>query len=189
MCILDKFDNVIRRTVILILSVLCRWHVGLSSIPKYVHVGTQPWALNGRCPSPFSEDRVPSCHLWTGSTPDGTTKKYLFIKRRRVLMQVIINPWSRKIGSWTGAIDVTYHGYAMRKIQPLCIKTVTCKSKGFLCLFGHNNRIHCFCLKNLNLFSQNITFRVINYLNLVEKIIWNWNVDEVSVPIISKDIS
>ena len=81
-----------------------------------------------------------------------------------------------------------YHGYATRKILPLCIKTVTCKSKGFLCLFGHNSRIHCFCLKNLNLFSQNITFRVINYLNLVEKIIRNWNVDEVSVPIISKDI-
>ena len=38
------------------------------------------------------------------------------------------------------------------------------------------------------MFSQNITFRVINYLNLVEKIIRNWNVDEVSVPIISKDI-
>ena len=32
------------------------------------------------------------------------------------------------------------------------------------------------------------TFRVINYLNLVEKIIRNRNVDEVSVPIISKDI-
>ena len=82
----------------------------------------------------------------------------------------------------------TYHGYAMRKILPLCIKTVTGKSKGFPCLFGHNSRIHCFCLKNLNLFSQNITFRVINYLNLVEKINRNWNVDEVSVPIISKDI-
>ena len=27
-----------------------------------------------------------------------------------------------------------YHGYAMRKILPLCRKTVTCKSKGFLCL-------------------------------------------------------
>ena len=67
-------------------------------------------------------------------------------------------------------------------------KTVTCKSKGFLCLFGHNSCKHCFCLKNLNLFSQNITFRVINYLNLLEKIIRNWNVDEVSVPIISKDI-
>ena len=62
-----------------------------------------------------------------------------------------------------------YHGYAMRKILPLCRKTVTCKSKGFLCLFGHNSRIHCFWLKNLNLFSQNITFRVINYLNLVAK--------------------
>ena len=84
--------------------------------------------------------------------------------------------------------SMSYHGYAMRKILPLCRKTVTCKSKGFLCLFSHNNRIHCFCLKNLNLFSQNITFRVINYLNLVEKIIRNWNVDEVSVPIISKDI-
>ena len=83
----------------------------------------------------------------------------------------------------------TYHGYAMRKILPLSRKTVTCKSKVFLCLFGHNSRIHCFWLKNLNLFSQNITFRVINYLNLVEKIIRNWNVDEVSVPIISKDIS
>ena len=82
----------------------------------------------------------------------------------------------------------TYHGYAMRKILPLCIKTVTGKSKGFLCLFGHNSRIHCFWLKNQNLFSQNITFRVINYLNLVEKIIRNWNVDGVSVPIISKDI-
>ena len=81
-----------------------------------------------------------------------------------------------------------YHGYAMSKILPLCRKTVTCKSKGFLCLFDHNSRIHCFWLKNLNLFSQNITFRVINYLNLVEKIIRNWNVDEVSVPIISKDI-
>ena len=46
-----------------------------------------------------------------------------------------------------------YHGYAMRKILPLSIKTVTCKSKGFLCLFGHNSCIHCFCLKNLNLFS------------------------------------
>ena len=67
-------------------------------------------------------------------------------------------------------------------------KTVTCKSKGLLCLFGHNSRIHCFWPKNLNLFSQSITFRVINYLNLVEKIIRNWNVDEVSVPIISKDI-
>ena len=84
---------------------------------------------------------------------------------------------------------LAYHGYAMRKILPLCIKTVRCKSKGFLCLFGHNSRIHCFCLKNLNLFSQNIAFRVINYLNVVEKIIRNWNVDEVSVPIISKDIS
>ena len=84
--------------------------------------------------------------------------------------------------------DSPYHGYAMRKILPLCIKTVTFKSKGFLCLFDHNSRIHCFWLKNLNLFSQNITFRVINYLNLVEKIIRNWNVDEVSVPIISKDI-
>ena len=31
-------------------------------------------------------------------------------------------------------------------------------------------------------------FRVINYLNLVEKIIRNLNVDEVSVPIIYKDI-
>ena len=62
-----------------------------------------------------------------------------------------------------------YHGYAMRKILPLCRKTVTCKSKGFLYLFGHNSRIHCFWLKNLNLFSRNITFRVINYLNLVEK--------------------
>ena len=82
----------------------------------------------------------------------------------------------------------SYHGYAMRKILPLCIKTVTGKSKGFLCLFGHNSRIHCFWLKNQNLFSQNITFRVINYLNLVEKIIRNWNVDGVSVPIISKDI-
>ena len=82
----------------------------------------------------------------------------------------------------------TYHGYAMRKILPLCGKTVTCKSKGFLCLFGHNSRIHCFWLNNLNMFSQNITFRVINYLNLVEKIIRSWNVDEVSVPIISKDI-
>ena len=81
-----------------------------------------------------------------------------------------------------------YHGYAMRKILPLSIKTVTCKSKGFLCLFGHNSRIHCFCLKNLNLFSQNITFKVTDYLNLVKKIIRNWNVDEVSVPIISKDI-
>ena len=50
-------------------------------------------------------------------------------------------------------IDTPYHGYAMRKILPLCIKTVTCKSKGFLCLFGHNSRIHCFWLKNLNLFS------------------------------------
>ena len=86
------------------------------------------------------------------------------------------------------AMVLTYHGYAMRKILPLCIKTVTCKSKDFLCLFGHISRIHCFWLKNLNLFSQNITFRVINYLNLVEKIIRNWNVDEVSVPIISKDI-
>ena len=83
---------------------------------------------------------------------------------------------------------VAYHGYAMRKILPLCRKTVTCKSKGFLCLFGQNSRIHCFWLKNLNLFSQNITFRVIAYLNLVEKIIRNWNVDDVSVPIISKDI-
>ena len=82
----------------------------------------------------------------------------------------------------------TYHGYAMRKFLPLSIKTVTCKSKGFLCLFGHISRIHCFWLKNLNLFSQNITFKVIDYLNLVEKIIRNWNVDEVSVPIISKDI-
>ena len=70
----------------------------------------------------------------------------------------------------------------------LSIKTVTCKSKGFLCLFGHNSPKHCFWLKNLNLFSQNITFKVIDYLNLVEKIIRNWNVDEVSVPIISKDI-
>ena len=68
------------------------------------------------------------------------------------------------------------------------LKTVTGESKGFLCLFGHNSRIHCFWLKNQNLFSQNITFRVINYLNLVEKIIRNWNVDGVSVPIISKDI-
>ena len=81
-----------------------------------------------------------------------------------------------------------YHGYAMRKILPLCRKTVTFKSKGFLCLFSHNSRIHCFWLKNLNLFSQNITFLVINHLNLVEKIIRTWNVDEVSVPIISKDI-
>ena len=85
------------------------------------------------------------------------------------------------------ASSFPYHGYAMRKILPLCIKTVTCKSKGFLCLFGHNSRLHCFWLKNLNLFSQNITFRVINYLNLVEKIIRNCNVDEVPVPIISKD--
>ena len=90
--------------------------------------------------------------------------------------------------SVTSVCLISYHGYAMRKILPLCIKTVTGKSKGFLCLFGHNSRIHCFCLKNLNLFSQNITFRVINYLNLVEKINRNWNVDEVSVPIISKDI-
>ena len=66
-------------------------------------------------------------------------------------------------------VRIAYHGYAMRKILPLCRKTVTFKSKGFLCLFGHNSRIHCFWLKNLNLFSQNITFRVINYLNLVEK--------------------
>ena len=65
----------------------------------------------------------------------------------------------------------TYHGYAMRKTLLLCRKTVTFKSKGFLCLFGHNSRIHCFWLKNLNLFSQNITFSVMNYLNFVEKII------------------
>ena len=50
--------------------------------------------------------------------------------------------------------SITYHGYAMRKILPLCRKTVTCKSKGFLCLFGHISRIHCFGLKNLNLFPK-----------------------------------
>ena len=98
----------------------------------------------------------------------------------------LVHLWYRL--SFSRYFGISYHGYAMRKILPLCIKTVTCKSKGFLCLFGHNSRIHCFCLKILNLFSQNITFKVIDYLNLVEKNIRNRNVDEVSVPIISKDI-
>ena len=51
-------------------------------------------------------------------------------------------------------LKLTYHGYAMRKNLPLWIKTVTCKSKGSLCLLGHNSRMHCFCLKNLNLFPK-----------------------------------
>ena len=117
------------------------------------------------------------------------------LRRHRAHYDVIVmaNHVMKCISGWFGCglfhnSRITYHGYAMRKILPLCRKTVTCKSKGFLCLFGHNSCIHCFCLKNLNLFSQNITFRVINYLNLVEKITRNWNVDEVSVPIISKDI-
>ena len=47
----------------------------------------------------------------------------------------------------------------------------------------------CFCLKKRIDFSQTIKTKVNLYPNLLEQIIRNWNVGEISVLIISRDIT
>ena len=47
--------------------------------------------------------------------------------------------------------------------------------------------MYCFCRKKLIVFPHFINSKVHEYLNLVERIIRIWNVNDVSVSIISED--
>ena len=82
----------------------------------------------------------------------------------------------------------TIHNNLLRKFQwilPFKEKTIVCKSKGFVCLlFSHNSDGHCFSPSESIMFSVN-SDKVVEYLNSKEKAIAKWNVNQISMPIIS----
>ena len=56
-------------------------------------------------------------------------------------------------------LDITYHGFAMREVSvnsTSLYETNSFSIKGFSCLFSHRSHRYWFCLKKLNVFSQNI---------------------------------
>ena len=74
-------------------------------------------------------------------------------------------------------------------ILPLYMKPISFQSKASLVCSVTAAIFIDFCLKKLNVFSQHIGKKTNEYLNSAEQIPRNWNVDQLSVLIISWDIT
>ena len=74
-------------------------------------------------------------------------------------------------------------------ILPLYMKPISFQSKASVVCSVTAAIFIDFCLKKLNVFSQHIVKKTNEYLNSAEQIPRNWNVDRLSVLIISWDIT
>ena len=74
-------------------------------------------------------------------------------------------------------------------ILPLYVKPISFQSKASVVCSVTAAIFIDFCLKKLNVFSQHIGQKTNEYLNSAEQIPRNWNVDQLSVLITSRDIT